>query len=35
MPLPREFAVLDLVFIAAIAALWLASALLVRLCERI
>ncbi len=31
----REFAVLDLVFIAAIAGLWLAGALLVRLCERI
>jgi len=36
--LPRhsqEFAVLDLVFIAAIAALWFAGALLVRVCERI
>jgi len=31
----REFAVLDLVFIFAIAGLWLAGALLVRLCERI
>jgi hypothetical protein len=31
----QEFAVLDLVFIAAIAGLWLASALLVRLGERI
>jgi hypothetical protein len=35
MSLPREFVVLDLVFIAAIAGLCLAGALLVRLCERI
>jgi hypothetical protein len=32
---PQEFVVLDLVFVAAIAGLWLAGALLVRLCERI
>jgi hypothetical protein len=31
----EELAVLDLVFIAAIAVLWLAGALLIRLCERI
>lgn len=30
-----EFAVFDLIFIVAIAGLWIAGALLVRLCERI
>jgi hypothetical protein len=32
---PREVVVLDLVFVAGIAGLWLAAALFVRLCERI